>query len=116
MIIRDRKEVVITCPFCGAEYLPAEVYVPSAFFGKPEDIDKSLSGKIEAYDGTGLELKEKYTCDFCGKDFEVFADIKFKTQNIEQKAFDTVYTAPLYPNKISLFEGAVDDKDWRAGN
>ena len=42
MNIRERKkDIVITCPHCGREYLPAEIYVPDAFFGKPSDIEKN---------------------------------------------------------------------------
>lgn len=105
MFIKDKKEILITCPHCGAEYLPAEVYVPSAFFGKPEDIDRDRVGKLEAYDGKAMDLKETFICEYCNKEFNVVADVKFKTQKKEGDEFEEVYSTPLYPNKLSLFEG-----------
>ena len=35
------KRTVITCPRCGAEYLAQEIYLPTAFFGKANYIEKS---------------------------------------------------------------------------
>lgn len=111
MNIRDKKEILILCPHCGAEYLPAEIFIPSNFFGKPEDIDKDNEGKLEAYDGTPMDLKEDFICDKCGKEFEIIADIRFKSQLKSKEDFNEIYTSPLYPNKISLFEGNLDDSD-----
>lgn len=98
-----KKEAVITCPRCGCEYLPAEVYVPEAFFGKPEDIDRTSAGKIDVYGGTAMDLHEEYTCEHCGATFEVTAEIKFKTAEKTEEDFDSVFTSPL-PQRISLFE------------
>lgn len=111
MNIKDKKEILITCPHCGAEYLPAEIFIPKVFFGSPEDIDKDYAGKLEAYDGKAMDLKENYVCDFCNKEFEVLADVKFKSQIKSIPTFETVYTTPLYPNKISLFEGDENDSN-----
>lgn len=105
MRIKERKkDIVITCPHCGREYLPAEIYVPDAFFGKPSDIEKNTSGKIEAYDGTAMDLKEEYFCDNCGTLFTVEASIRFKTTEKEDKPFNEIYISPLYAEKISLKE------------
>lgn len=111
MNIKDKKEILITCPYCGAEYLPAEVFVPKSFFGTPEDIDKDYAGKLEVYDGNPMDLKEIYTCDFCNKEFEVTAEVKFKSQTKLNVPFEETYSVPLYPNKISLFEGDEDDSN-----
>ena len=37
-IILNKKFSVITCPFCGKEYLPAEIFIPKVFFGNPQII------------------------------------------------------------------------------
>lgn len=106
MFFKDRKrDNVIICPSCGREYLPAEIYVPSSFFGKPSDIDRTSNGEIEVFDGTTMDTYEEYTCDNCGVTFVVNADVKFKTRlKEEKKKFSNVYVSPLYTNKISLFE------------
>ena len=46
-----QKPIIITCPNCGAEYLPAEVYIPDSFLGKPKTVDKDSSGKIIYFSG-----------------------------------------------------------------
>lgn len=35
MIKQDKKLELIICPKCGREYLPAEIYYPNEFLGKP---------------------------------------------------------------------------------
>lgn len=107
-----KKDAIITCPFCGREYLPAEIYIPDRFFGMPEDIDRDAAGKIEVYDGSVMDLTEEYTCDGCGKKFEINADIKFKSTISKFEEFSDTYSSPLQSNRISLFEGIVEnDKD-----
>ena len=104
MAIKDiKKETVIKCPCCGYEYLPAEIYVPSNFFGKPEDIERDFQGKVDIYNGTSMDLTEEYICDNCGNAFEIFADVKFKTKEKKEVKFSPVYYSPI-PTKISLFE------------
>ena len=106
MLFKDKKrDNIITCPVCGQEYLPAEIFIPSAFFGHPEDIDRTNEGKIEAYDGTTMDLTETYVCDKCGAELEVEALVKFKVQEKNKPVFDEEYSSPLYASKISLFEG-----------
>lgn len=108
--IKDRKEIVIVCPNCGREYLPAEVFVPSAFFGKPEDIDRTPAGKIDIYDGEPMCLTEEYRCDGCNTVFEVTADVRFKTKAKQKEEFSTVYTSHI-SKKISLFEDIDSDNN-----
>lgn len=105
-----RKDATITCPHCGREYLPAEIYVPSAFFGHPEDIDRDDSGKVEFYSGPGMDLAETFECE-CGKSFKVAARMEFKTQPTEESSFEETYTSTLHSNRISLFEGIGDDNN-----
>lgn len=105
MQYRDRKrDIVITCPHCGREYLPAEIYIPTAFFGHPEDIDRFENGEIEVYDGAPMNLVEEYNCDYCGEDFIVTADVRFKTVRKNEPKFNQVYVSKLTPSKVSLFE------------
>ena len=71
---------IITCPNCGAEYLPAEIYYPDDFFGRPTSIEKDFRGKIQFYKGKNLTPTEVYTCDYCKRKIYVTADIIFNTE------------------------------------
>ena len=68
----------IVCPNCGAEYLPAEIFYPNEFFGKPATIEKTSAGKIQFFTGTTLNTQETYTCDYCKRKMRIKADIDFK--------------------------------------
>lgn len=101
-----KKVVTICCPQCGTEYLPAEIYLPNEFLGRPSDIEKTYTGKIDVFDGTSMNPVEEYTCDKCGKKFRVVANINFKTYGIDEKVkFNNTYVSPIHHKKISLFEG-----------
>lgn len=71
--------IKIICSNCGAEYLPAEIYYPKEFFGKPANITKNQAGKIEFYSGSNMNLKETYVCDYCKRTMVVKAFINFST-------------------------------------
>ena len=68
---------VIKCPGCGCEYLPAEIYDPNHFLGKPKNIVRSRKGELLGYEGLPMSLSEEFVCDSCGLSFEVFAKINF---------------------------------------
>lgn len=93
---------VITCPHCGREYLPGEIFVGNAFIGRPELIERDYSGKILTFQGKTLDLNEEYICDNCNKKFNITATVKFKVT--EQEEFSTEYISPLKEKKLVLFE------------
>ena len=113
MHFRDkRKDVVITCPICGREYLPAEIFVPNSFFGKPTNIDRFTNGEIEVYDGSSMDTAEEYTCDNCGETFVVNADIHFKVTKKDDQHLKEEFISQIYPTRISLFEEDNAEKEW----
>lgn len=91
---------LIKCPHCGAEYLPAEIFIPDSFLGEPTEIQKDDKGHIESFFGDDMDLKEQYRCDYCNKKFSVTASIKFNSST-NTKYFDEEYTTKL--TKPSLF-------------
>lgn len=103
-----RRDNIITCPNCGREYLPAEIFLPNVFFGRPLDVDRDSTGRIEAYDGTTMNTEEDYVCDNCSTVFTVEAIVKFKTKERKTLEFNPVYSSPLKDKKISLFENLED--------
>lgn len=90
----------IKCPHCGAEYLPAEIYLPTSLLGRPKDIQKDANGRILNYFGTNMDLLESYRCDYCDRKFRVEATIKFTTDS-KTKDFNNSYKTTL--TKPSLF-------------
>ena len=86
-----RKLTVITCPKCGKEYLPAEIFIPKAFFGIPEIIQRDANGKIISFSGTSLDSNEHYCCDKCDTEFEITSKISFDTYVNEEFDFDNDY-------------------------
>ena len=105
MMYKDKKLITISCPFCGQKYLPAEIYLPDSFLGKPYDIEKTQLGEIDIFDGKSMDTVEEYTCDKCNKRFRVVANINFKTYDAESRKFNPTYVSQLHTQKISLFEG-----------
>ena len=93
----------ITCPHCGAEYLPAEIYYPDEFLGKPTDIEK-LRGKIESYLGKNMNVEEVYICDNCLTKFKTVAKVTFKTTEIVKQDTTRAYVTPLFDDKLTLDE------------
>ncbi len=91
---------VIRCCHCGAEYLPAEIFLPNEFFGRPRTIEKDLNGKIINYFGSNMCTTETYICDYCNRKFKIDANVKFFTDS-KTKGFKTTYTTKL--SKPSLF-------------
>lgn len=87
------EDLKIVCPVCGHEYLPAEIYLPNDFLGKPTEIIRDDSGHIEFYFGDVMDPDADYICDSCGARMHVHADISFNviTSNSANKEHVTYY-------------------------
>lgn len=101
--IREKLDLIV-CPVCGREYFPAEIFVPGAFFGKPVDIHRDSSGKVDGYYGTTMDTMETYVCDTCGSDLEINANVKFKVSVDTKTDFNQDYTTKIYENRVYLKE------------
>jgi DNA-directed RNA polymerase subunit RPC12/RpoP len=95
----NKKTSIIKCPHCGAQYLPAEIFIPGSFLGYPDDIVKDSLGKILYEDykvGQEPDMTEHYICDYCDKPFVIEATLTFKTMEEEpEKDFSTQYVSLL---------------------
>lgn len=78
--MKTKQLRIIRCPNCGCEYLPAEIYYPGEFLGKPLNIMKDDSGKIIGFDNYSMQDTETYECDKCGSKFEVDATTNFSAK------------------------------------
>lgn len=106
--VREKLDL-ITCPVCGREYFPAEIFVPKSFFGKPDEIHRDSLGKVDGYYGTTMDTNEVYTCDTCGTDLIISAKVKFNVAVDTKTDFDTDYTTPIYENRILLKEENITE-------
>lgn len=89
-------KTIIKCPYCGAEYLPSEIFIPSDFMPKFEDLTKDEDGKIVAVYENPMNLVEEYTCDHCNHRFSIKAQVEFHTSPCEEHDFKFNYKSPLY--------------------
>ena len=103
--MKNPKLETIVCPCCGREYLPAEIYLPNSFLGKPSSIVKTRDGKIDVFTGKSMDLQETYVCDNCLKPFKISAKVQFRTEYLPEVDFDSAYTTSLKEEKLHLFEG-----------
>lgn len=103
--MKKEKFEVIVCPNCGREYLPAEIYIPQAFFGNPWDVLRDDDRiKILSVAGTKMDLDEEYTCDKCNTTFKVKAKIQFDTSVTKTSNFDEEYSTSIHQDTITLSE------------
>ena len=98
------KFIVIKCPKCGYEYLPAEIFYPDDFLGQPYDITRNENGEIEFFNGDSLNLNEEFTCEKCDCTFNIIGEINFKLDVNQNHSFDTLYETVIYKDRINLFE------------
>ena len=98
----------ITCPKCGKEYLPGEIYIPKNFLGQPNTIIRNNQGQIEDYDGIPMDLEEEFICDSCGAHFKVTASVSFKVKDLPKYDMTKNYRTSLFEDKISLDENMND--------
>lgn len=91
---------IIRCPRCKYEYLPAEIYLPNSFLGKPAGIIRN-NNTIESFIGNSMDTSETYICDKCKTTFRVYATVAFSTEEKPKLNFDEEYTTPL--TKTALF-------------
>ncbi len=102
--MKVRKFETISCPHCKYEYLPAEIFIPKSFFGKPFDIERDIEGRILSYEGSSIDLFETYTCDKCNHTFRIISKIGFSTEEDKLENFDEDYSSPIHKNNLFLEE------------
>lgn len=100
--MKPRKFELIECPHCGREYLPAEIFIPNAFFGRPDDIVRDVCGRILDYEGTSVDNSETYTCDKCKTEFSVYTRLLFLTESTKVGNMDEPYVTPVHKNTLFM--------------
>ena len=83
---------VISCPKCGRQYLPGEIFLPNNFLGQPEKIARDEKGNIINFEGIPMDLTaDRYYCS-CGQAFDVEATVTFKVTPIKDEFEDDFVT------------------------
>lgn len=89
----------ITCPHCGMQYLPGEIFMPGDLLGKSTTIIRDALGKIlyvEYAEDEEPKLFEKYYCDQCDKPFIVEPVVTYKvSKEAEELDFSDPYVSLL---------------------
>ena len=105
----DKNIQIITCPVCGHQYLPSEIFFPDDLTGKPTEIVKDNLGKIDFYLGEDQNLTEEYICDGCGTHLTITAQIIFKPEVTENKFTEEYVSKFTRPKKLVLEESSLFD-------
>ena len=104
--MKIKKSQLISCPHCGYQYLPKEIYLPNFFFGETKEVSRDTNGRIVDIDKPILNLTESYICDKCSTKFNVTAKILFQCDTNENDFFDDtdafseVYSSKIDPQQI----------------
>lgn len=96
------QEPFIACPYCGAKYMPSEIFLEEGILGDAHDIVKTSKGNIENYLGKPYDLHETYVCDYCNKEFKVDGSMTFATSKVDD--FEEEYVKQLYADRVALEE------------
>ena len=99
--MRPKQPRTITCPECGYEYLPGEIFYPKTFLGQPKNVVRDCYGKILGYEGAAVSCTETFTCESCNSTFNVTACINFTTQDLSK---ELQHKTKLSDNKLFLNE------------
>lgn len=99
----EDKFIAIKCPHCGWEYIPEEIFV-KLLNNKTYVIERDEQGRILQIFDHSLDLTETFICENCGKQFNISADISFKTEKCCEINFDDDFVSPIYNSRTSLDE------------
>lgn len=84
--------MTIKCPYCGAEYLPEEIFMGDEFLGNSKVIKDENEHIVSVVEQNDAELYASYVCDCCNKRFTVKAEVKFESEKDE---FEDDYSIKL---------------------
>ena len=57
-----------------------KIFVPKYYFGTPSNIERDEQGKLLSYEGSSVDLFEKYICDRCNTEFRVVSKLQLTTE------------------------------------
>lgn len=93
------KNLIITCPHCGAQYHAGEIFSAVAFTGKPTEIMRDCLGRILYYEyqeGKEADALEHFVCEYCDRQFQVEAQLSFKAKEEKEELDFTNQSVKLF--------------------
>ena len=91
----------ITCPVCGREYLPEEIFLRNEMYGHPKAVVRDDKGKIIGFSGTTAHFYETYICDGCDTPFRVNGSLSFRADVAPVSKFEEEYVSKFERVKLS---------------
>lgn len=97
----------IKCPYCGAEFVPSEIFLRDHYLGKITYVERDEKNRIVTdekgnpshYVGIPQDMREEFKCDFCDKKFTVEAEVSYTVKGVE---FEEEYVTTIYKDRINL--------------
>lgn len=80
--------IKIKCPHCGAEYLPAEIFMPGQLLGQTKNVIKDPLGKILYVDykeDEEPEMTATFCCEHCDREFVAVAKLVVEAEEVEEE-------------------------------
>ena len=99
-----KKVNIIKCPKCGAEYLPPEIFIPNAFFGKLDEVERYADYTIKRYYGKPMDTTEHYRCDQCDTPLKITTKLQFNVEEDAKYNFNEDYVSSLRNKSLFLKE------------
>ena len=96
--------IVIKCPKCGHEYLPADVFYRDDLLGRPENIIRTENGTIELFTGENPNYEESFICDNCGCTFKVKASVNYSVEIDKEHDYSEDYETSLFNKERLILE------------
>lgn len=84
----EKKWQAITCPHCGREYSPCEIFMPGDVIGKAQTVVRDPDGKImhvEWEEGYEPAQTQTYVCDGCGRTFVATACASYESAVVPEE-------------------------------
>lgn len=101
--MKDSNVKYVVCPCCGAEYHPAEIFMPQTLLGRPKVVRDSV-GHIVSWTGDPVCLREKYICDYCDSPLDVQMKLDYRTSYNKKMDTRMPYTTQINHPRFTLSE------------
>lgn len=102
--MRPKKLELITCPKCGCEYFPAEIFIPQSIIGTVKNIKRDQNNKIISYEGVPFDNIETFECNVCNCTFKAIARMSYTSEYRDELSFNEDYVTPIVKRKVFMKE------------
>lgn len=97
--LKTSKNLIITCPHCGAQYHAGEIFSAYSFTGRPEEVMRDCVGKLLYFEyakGREADPIEHFICESCDRAFQIEAQLTFKVKEEKEELDFTNQSTKLF--------------------